>query len=72
MWTQVLYVAGWALAFDALRRPGWQWTAADRSRPFWVVMLGLVPIIGIPFYLPIVVPRLAASRRAVWAEFLKQ
>ncbi len=73
-WSWLLWLAGWALAADALRRPAHRWTAADRSRSFWVPLLVLfAPIMFLP-YLIAVLPRLAAgpTSRDTSAEFLRE
>jgi hypothetical protein len=72
-WTWLVWLAGWALVIDAVRRPAHQWTAADRNRTFWVALLTLMaPIFLIP-YLVGVLPRLARTSNATTApEFLRE
>lgn len=70
MLTWTLCIVGWALAVDGIRRPGWQWTVADRNRPFWMTFLIVLPV-TFPIYLIFVFPRLVNSRTAIFPGFLE-
>ena len=54
----LLWITGWALAADALRRTSYQWVAADRQRTVWVALLALLGPLTLWVYLIVVGPRL--------------
>jgi hypothetical protein len=43
---------------DVLRQPGWAWRSADESRLAYLVLVGLVPIVGLGMYLFMARPKI--------------
>lgn len=74
MIAQLIWLVAVLLVVDAFRRPGWQWTVADRQRIFWSVLLVILAPVTLWFYLVGVLPGLvsAASSNAIDPRFLKQ
>ncbi|MBK6872966.1 MAG: hypothetical protein IPJ14_14850 [Kineosporiaceae bacterium] len=73
MIAKLLWLVAVLLIVDAYRRPGWHWTAADRQRTFWTILLVLMAPLTLWFYLVGVLPSLirAAGSNAVDPGFVK-
>ena len=59
-------------AVDAARQPGWAWRRAEESKPAWIVLVGLVPLVGLAMYLRTARPKvatIAAAGRAASLPF---
>ncbi len=55
---------------DVCRHSSVEWVEADRNRAFWLVMLVVLNIVGVVFYLVLVVPRFPRGQQ-VDSAFLK-
>jgi hypothetical protein len=45
---------------DAARQPGWAWKRAEESKAAWMVLVGLVPLVGLGMYLSNARPKVSA------------
>ena len=49
---------------DVIRQPGWAWRSADESKLAYLVLVGLVPIVGLAMYLFMARPKVASIAKA--------
>ena len=49
---------------DVIRQPGWAWRSADESKLAYLVLVGLVPIVGLAMYLFMARPKVAWIAKA--------
>ena len=47
-----------------IRQPGWAWRSADESKLAYLVLVGLVPIVGLAMYLFMARPKVASIAKA--------
>ncbi len=51
-------------AVDVSRQPGWAWRSADESKLAYLVLVGLVPIVGLAMYLFMARPKVVSIAKA--------
>jgi Protein of unknown function (DUF2510) len=51
-------------AADVIRQPGWAWRSADESKVAYLVLVGLVPIVGLGMYLFMARPKVVSIAKA--------
>ncbi len=51
-------------AVDVIRQPGWAWRSADESKLAYLVLVGLVPIVGLGMYLFMARPKVVGIANA--------